>query len=318
MLLSIIMPVYNAEKFLIECLDSIVYQLLPNTELIIVDDSSTDNSKFILREYMDKLEPEKKALIKLISLEENKGVGFARTMAISNSSGKYICSIDSDDIVSDEFILKILTILEKYSPDILQFNVSRFLKKLEDKYVLSSHFLNEGLHVVSKEIKKNFYEQNFWSFWTRVIRKELFDHIDFSTLRNCEDVYALPLIIAKIKNIYILNDDLYYYRLNSDGLSKSDKNIENCIDSYNFIISNYIQFLKKDPELYFSLMPIVRGYIKFCLDYKGYKNANLALVKFKEEIIFFSTRDKIFNKLTHNLFILFGVNFLFILRLIGK
>ena len=318
MLLSIIMPVYNAEEFIIECLNSIVCQLLPNTELIIVDDFSTDNSKTILIEYLNELEPEKSKLIKLISLKENKGVGYTRTVAISNSCGKYICSIDPDDMVSNNFILRILKILENYSPDILQFHISRFFKKIDDKYILSSHFLNEGLYMVNSEIKKKFYEQNFWSFCTRVIRKELFNNIDFSNLRNCEDVYALPLILAKTKKIYILNDDLYYYRLNPDSLSKSNKNINNAINSYSFIINNYIQRLKEDPNLYFALIPILRNYISFCLDCKGYKAANLELIKFKEKKVFFPIRDKNFNKLTHNFFVLFGVNFLFILRLIGK
>jgi len=314
MLLSIIIPMYNSEEFLNECLDSIVYQLLPNTELIIVNDCSTDNSKSILNHYLQNIVPEKSALIKVIDLEENKGVGFSRMIAIANSCGKYICSIDPDDIISNNYILKIITILETCSPDILQFHIARFIEKIDSKYTMSVHFLDEGAHIMDRKIKIKFYEQNFWSFCSNVIRKDLFDGIDFSNLRNCEDVYALPLILSKVKKIYILNEDMYLYRLNFNSLSKSDKNIINCINAYRFIIGKYIDLMKQDADLYYALIPIIRNYIKFCFNNIGYKVAKLTLNDIKKEVKFLT----IFDKMSHNFFVVFGVNFLFILRLIGK
>ena len=137
MLLSIIVPMYNAEKFIIECLESIVFQLSSNTELIIVDDFSTDNSKIVLKNFLKNLNPEKSKLIKLISLERNFGVGYARSIAISYSTGVYISSIDPDDIVACDYIEKILNILNLYSPDILQFHFSRFYNKIDDGNILS-------------------------------------------------------------------------------------------------------------------------------------------------------------------------------------
>lgn len=319
MLLSIVMPVYNSEKFLKQCLDSIVFQLSVNTEIIIVDDSSIDNSKAILYDYLEKIDPEKKILIKIISLEENKGVGYARMLAISNASGKYICSIDPDDIVSNNYIYDITSILKKYDPDVLQFHISRFTENIEDRYILSSNFLIEGLHEINGKLKKDFYEQNFWSFCTRVIKRNLFDNVNFSNLRNCEDVYALPLIIAKINNIYILDKDLYYYRLNLESLSKSSKNIANAKKSYKYILDVYEEKLKEDTDLYYAFIPILRGYIEFCLKYTGYKNSCDELNYYKKKIRYFPYNIRFFSKLSHNLFILFGVKFLLIFGLIrGK
>src|SRR5690606_33816068 len=98
-------------------------------------------------------------------------------------------------------------------------------------------------YYIDGTILKSFYEQSFWSFCTRVIRKDLFDNINFSSLRNCEDVYALPLILLKSKSIFILDETLYYYRLNTESLSKSKKNIENTLISYNFILKDHIKLL---------------------------------------------------------------------------
>lgn len=318
MLLSIVIPVYNVEDYIVECLDSVVHQLLPNTELIIIDDFSKDNTKTVLKNYLDNLDNNVKKLIKLIFLEKNMGVGHARTVGISSASGKYIGSIDPDDIISSEYFEKIINILKNTSPDIIQFNISRFESNINEKYILSSQFLTEGLHTLNNEIKSKFYEQNFWSFCSRIIKKDLFLEIDFSSLRNCEDVYALPLIFSKARNIYILPDDLYFYRLNFNSLSKSELNIENSIKAYKFIIKKYINYLDKDPDLYIALIPIVRGYIQFCLKFKGYISASSYLIEIRKEIKLNAKKVSEFNKFSHKLFILFGVNFLVLMRLIGK
>lgn len=318
MLLSIIIPVYNVEDYIVECLDSIVHQLLPNTELIIIDDFSKDATKTVLKNYLYNLNDNIKKLIKLISLEENKGVGHARTVGVSSASGKYIGSIDPDDIISSDYIEKIINILQNISPDIIQFDISRFESNINEKYILSSQFLTEGLHPLNSEIKSKFYEQNFWSFCSRIIKKDLFLNIDFSSLRNCEDVYALPLIFSKAENIYILQNDLYFYRLNFNSLSKSELNIENSIKAYKFIINRYLKKAEKDPDIYIALVPIVRGYIQFCLKFKGYISASLSLVEIRKEIKLNAKRIPEFNKISHKLFILFGVNFLVLMRLIGR
>lgn len=318
MLLSIIVPMYNAEKFIIECLESIVFQLSSNTELIIVDDFSTDNSKIVLKNFLKNLNPEKSKLIKLISLERNFGVGYARSIAISYSTGVYISSIDPDDIVACDYIEKILNILNLYSPDILQFHISRFYKKIDDGNILSKFFLKNGIYCIDENILKSFYEQSFWSFCTRVIRKNLFENINFSSLRNCEDVYALPLILLKSKSIFILDETLYYYRLNTESLSKSKKNIENTLISYNFILKDHIKLLNKNNSLFFSIVPVLRGYIQFCLVNKGYIYAKKEWMEYKKTPELEVSKISKISKISHILFMIFGVEFLYLLYLIKK
>lgn len=318
MLVSIIIPVYNAEIFVLKCLDSIVYQLTEETEIIIVDDASNDNSLVIIKKYLEGLDYVTRKTIHVIPLKENHGVGFARKTAIDKSIGQYIASIDPDDLVSGTYITDILKLLKNFQPDILQFHISRFYEDKEDRYIMSSHFLEEGFYHINENIRKNFYEQSFWSFCTRVIRRDLFIGIDFSHLRNCEDVYALPLILLKAKSIYISNDDSYYYRLNNQSLSKNVRNVDNVILSYNFILKEYVKLLNKNRVLFFAIIPIARGYIGFCLHYKGYNYARLEWLKIRKKIdpnLFYKNK---FNKITHRIFIIFGVKSFYLLKLVGK
>lgn len=318
MLLSIVIPVYNSEPFVLECLDSIIYQLTQETEVIIVDDASSDNSLSLVKKYLESLDYSIKKLIHVISLKENHGVGFARKVAIEKSVGEYIASIDPDDLISEMYVKDILKIIENSTPDILQFQISRFYKDKKDKHIISSHFLEEGFHHIDGNIRKKFYEQSFWSFCTRIIRRELFADIDFSLLRNCEDVYALPLMLLKAKTIYILDNDYYYYRLNNESLSKSIRNLDNVIISYNFILNEYIKLLSENRILYFAIIPIVRGYIGYCLDHKGYRYAESEWLKAKRKIDSNILYKNKFNKITHTMFVRFGVKSLYLFKLVGK
>ena len=90
--ISVIIPVYNVEKYLSECLDSIVNQTFKDIEVICVNDCSTDNSLSILKEYASK---DKR--IKIISISSNRGCGYARKIALREASGEYILLCDSDD-----------------------------------------------------------------------------------------------------------------------------------------------------------------------------------------------------------------------------
>ena len=93
MKVSVIVPVYNTEKYLRRCLDSLVNQTLDDIEIIIIDDKSPDNSALIIDEYKKKYDNK----IKVIHNKTNKGIGYNRNIGIKKSSGKYIMFIDSDD-----------------------------------------------------------------------------------------------------------------------------------------------------------------------------------------------------------------------------
>ena len=111
--ISIIIPVYNTEKYLKKCLDSIINQTLKSLEIICIDDCSTDNSLNILKEYQLK---DKR--IKIIEQKENKGQGVARNLGLNIAEGEYIGFIDSDDWVDLNFFEKLYFAAKKYNSDV--------------------------------------------------------------------------------------------------------------------------------------------------------------------------------------------------------
>ena len=110
--ISILMPVYNAEKYLNETIDTIKNQSFSNWELIIVDDGSTDNSKEICTKLMN---DDKR--IKYI-LQENLGVSHTRNVALENAQGKYIVFVDSDDLIHEDYLKILINSIEKNNSDI--------------------------------------------------------------------------------------------------------------------------------------------------------------------------------------------------------
>lgn len=111
-MISVIMPLYNNEKYVIEAIQSVINQTYEDWELIIINDASTDNSKFIVQKF---LEEEKDNRLIFIDLKENKGVSFARNLGMRKAKGEYISFLDSDDFWDKEFLkLSYLKLKENY------------------------------------------------------------------------------------------------------------------------------------------------------------------------------------------------------------
>ena len=121
---SVIVPVYNTEKYLRRCLDSLVNQTLDEIEIIVINDCSTDNSKEIIKEYKNKYKN-----IVLIDNKVNKGIGYNRNMGIKKAKGKYISFVDSDDWVNETMYDKMY---KKATDDNLDLVLCNYIKVLED------------------------------------------------------------------------------------------------------------------------------------------------------------------------------------------
>lgn len=128
-LLSIIIPVYNVEKYLQKCLESIIFQLTIEEELIILNDGSTDNSKKICEKY-------KGENIKFID-KENEGCSITRNKGVEIAKGKYVWFIDSDDFIEDNSIKEIRKIINKEEVDVILFGCNK-LEGLETKKFIPS------------------------------------------------------------------------------------------------------------------------------------------------------------------------------------
>lgn len=224
-LFSVIVPIYNVEKYLVQCIESILAQTYQNYELILVDDGSPDNCPKICDDY--KLKNNK---IKVIH-KKNGGLVSARQTGALVAKGDYIICVDSDDWVTPNYLASAHEILQKYNPDIICFGycqtdgINNTPKEL---------FIDEGLYG-KNEIKKkifpvlleNEYGQSFPSnIWAKVYKKELYNKFQQKVdkkIKMGEDGAVVKPCIYNCKSLYLTNECVYYYRENPTSITKEKK-----------------------------------------------------------------------------------------------
>ena len=227
-LVSIIIPVYNVEEYLEECLNSAITQTFPNVEIIIVNDGSTDRSTDIIGKYK-----KKDNRIKVFSIN-NSGQGKARNIGINNSLSEYIYFLDSDDYIEKQTIEILLNSIQ--SNHICIFNAVSFLH--ESGKIVSSKYFNINEDYLKKEIKKGIqirYLTPYISPWSKLYSKKFFqnNNIYFPEGIYGEDVEFWLRCILSINKINYVNYYGYYrrYRKNSTMTGGSINNLKDRIYS---------------------------------------------------------------------------------------
>ena len=218
--ISIIIPVYNVENYLSECLDSIISQTLKDIEIICINDGSTDNSLKILQEYKTK-----DNRITIID-KKNEGSGIARNIGMAGAKGEYIYFADSDDWLADCSVLeKIYNAAEKNCLDILIFGgYSCYYKcdrliKWKGRYKLSKINKKYFKNVFSAEdIKQDIFKIPSTA-WTKLYRREFLadNDIKFQQIKIGQDQLFFFHSMITAKRMKVLNDYLYCYRKERKG-----------------------------------------------------------------------------------------------------
>ncbi len=201
--ISIIIPVYNAEEYLKQCLDSLVNQSLEDIEVLCIDDESTDNSRKIIEAYSKKDER-----VKYISMEKNSGSGLARNMGIKKAKGEYLSFIDSDDHVMDNSVYeKIYEYAVKNHADMVSVNLMSYEN---GKYVNNPDCLN-----ISEE--KVIHPQEYgipWNHQKNIYKRSfILEHdILYPDYKRGQDPVFLANVLKNVDTIYCLPLDMYAYR----------------------------------------------------------------------------------------------------------
>ena len=213
--ISIIVAVYNLEKYILRCLESLVKQTLRDIEIICIDDGSTDNSLNILNEFAAK-----DARVKVIS-QDNKGVARARNVGLSKACGEYIQFVDGDDWVNLNLCEKVYNIANRNDSDIVMFNVAFYdnVKKnvIPGQFFKMSDWANhvdENTPHTYKDCVSIFYGN--LSAANKIYKKSFIDKIDCKFPENVrfeDHLFHLHSVFCAEK-INILNEKHYYYRQN--------------------------------------------------------------------------------------------------------
>ena len=208
---SVIIPVYNVEKYLSECLDSVINQTLKDIEIICIDDSSTDNSLSILEKYA-----KKDKRIKVIK-QKNLGAGVARNRGLEVAKGEYIGFVDSDDYVDLDFFKKLYNKSKINKYDFIKGDLKQLYQKKQ-----KIKFTNTNLKIAKASKITKIPYKNLASSWLSIIyRKDLIDkyNIKFANIRWLEDVTFLYKFVSIANNFVLVNDAYYTYRLRENSTS---------------------------------------------------------------------------------------------------
>lgn len=230
-MISVIIPIYNAEKYIKKCLDSIVSQTLgiENIEVILIDDFSTDNSIGIVKEYLKKY-----SSFKLIELEANQGQGNARNIGLKHVSSDYITFLDSDDFILENTFENSLEKMKKSNSELLIYNSEFFSDNLEN-IPLDIHQLNIKEDMVITDL--NEYPQLIFStaVWNKIFDKKLFKFLNFPNKHYEDTVVAINTVLNSNK-IYLNSESKYFYRRSGDDSSTTTTiSLKSCRDLYETI-----------------------------------------------------------------------------------
>lgn len=308
-IISVVVPIYKVEKYLKECVDSILHQTYTNIEILLIEDGSPDNCPKICNEYA-----ESDSRVKVIH-KENGGLSDARNVGIENATGKYLVFVDSDDVIDITMIEKLYLNLTKYNADISECEyifTKQIPKKLEvkqiqiDKYnnieALNSMYECGGCKVVA---------------WNKMYKKELFNDIKFPIGKFHEDVFTTYKLLFSVNKVVHSNEILYFYRNRNDSIVNqfNEKRLDVC-EAFNEINLFYTKINQKElviKNIRNALNTLLRFYtytssrhirkkirINFQYFFKKYRQVakRISLLKFRYWIFFiFPFVDKFFIKI---------------------
>lgn len=273
--ISVIIPVYNAEKYIKETLDSIVKQSYKNWEIILVENGSEDKSPDIIREY------EKKYSQIYMIKGPGKGPGLARNAGIKKSQGEYIIFVDSDDYIPDANIFsKYISIVEKINADIV---VSNYARLWNGKLLPAEE---TRAFALLSPLSEEFRFQGFFSIgtlsyvWGKLYRKDFLEknQIIFEDIIYAEDkLFNMKCYVCNAKYVF-LQELGYIYRRNEKSLSwKYRPDSTDCWMKIVHILKKWIEDKNKDMETY-------KGLIQYTLFFASFFDGKMEYVEHKNSL----------------------------------
>lgn len=287
---SVIIPVYNAQQYICQCLDSLLNQTLEDIEIICVDDESTDDTGNILLNYA-----EKDNRIKVIQ-QPNGGAGAARNTGMKYAGGKYLSILDSDDFYRPQMLEKAYLQAERDNADIVVYRCDNF-NHSTGKYTTNNYSVNKSLlpdHMpfagidVEKDIFKLFVG---WS-WDKLFKTEFVmeNKLLFQEQRTTNDMLFVFSAIVKAERIAVIDDVLVHHREAEGTLSVTRERSWHCF--YDALIA-----LKQQLIEWNLLERFRQDYINYCVHFSLWNLNTLAE----------PTRKLLYNKLREEWFENMGV-----------
>ena len=261
-LISVIIPVYNVEKYMHQCIDSVINQTYKKLEIILIDDGSTDKSGQICEEYA------KKDSRIVVVHKENGGLSDARNLGIDICSGEYLTFVDSDDWISHDMVYCLLNNIKATGADI---SIGQYKKVFDNNYKKSDK-KNKFVKLNKKEGIYQFYVKRRFSCHAceKLYNKKLFENIRYPKGKLYEDEYTTYKLLWQSDNIVCTDKVCYYYYIRRDSISHAKFNERQLdkLDAYDRVLDYFEQ---KMPEIVkYIQFRWLDAYIVFCRDSARY------------------------------------------------
>lgn len=263
---SVIVPVYNVEKYLDECLSSLVNQTLSELEIIVVNDGTKDNSQSIIDHYVKQYPNKVVSLIK-----ENGGLGDARNYGIPYAKGEYIGFVDSDDIVHLEMYEKMFNKAKLEDSDLILCDLEYFYETSSEKMV------KEGLvQIENMDVNKTVFLSPLFA-WNKLYRKSLFieSGLKYPIGLWYEDIPVTVPFFTLAKKISYVHETLIYYRQRSTSIMGSVDNpkVKDIFDIMHLCLTyfkdhNLLETYHGELEFLFLEHLMLNGGFRFLLSHK--------------------------------------------------
>lgn len=219
-LLAIIIPIYNTEKYLDACLNSVAKQITKYSyEVILIDNASEDNSFSIMKKYYDSFPH----LFSIIRVKNNNGPGAGKNIGLNFCNTKYISFLDSDDLLNLNFVEKTISKSEEMDSDIIKAGYIQFSENESEKYKIS---FEDKTITIEEDCFPNIVAKTDSFVWGSIMKRSLFDNVRFPVgyKKIIDDRIMKLLIFTNITSLTFLNFTGYLYRLNENGTTLSNAN----------------------------------------------------------------------------------------------
>lgn len=290
---SVVIPIYNVEKYLRKCLDSVVNQTLKDIEIICVNDCSTDNCIDIVKEYV-----KKDNRIKVVNNEKNLGVGLSKNIGINLSNGEYISFIDSDDYIENNYIEELYNSAVKYNADVVFTNNLNIVRD----NIIKPYYHNR-INIWKKKLK-NTWKEGVSNFNVDTPEKE--NTPEYPLVSSVNKIFKKDFIIKndlKFNNFIVSEDTEFFYKY----LIYNPKIIYNNIAKYYYVQrkSSITHSIERNNKMILDALSAFKNIFNF------YKENNINLLKDSNFYNFYSflfvfdnykaENKNEFYKLCHNL-----------------
>ena len=244
MKVSVVVPIYNVEKYVSKCLDSILDQTMQDFEVVVVDDCSPDGSMEIVRSYA-----EKDPRFKIVTHEVNRGLMQVRKSGYSMAEGDYVMFCDSDDYLPKDAMEKMYDAALRTSADVVSGDIMLFFPKTGEEIPRESSLKYGGDMIsVYKSMLLSEYQHNLCA---KLFKRSLLQSYEYTTLENFtngEDAYLLYQIVEHVKKVVHLNETVYYYRQDMESWSNRRFNHQ-AVHSILKVNEQRLQLAERHPSI---------------------------------------------------------------------